>query len=403
MSCSVCGLDQSSCTCHHVSLLGFLSDFRSAAEPAKDVPISPSAAVQEATARARADSDAAPAFTEESGHRNVLQAPADGSPEQTYPYNPPQRSAPPPSNLAPQNSVPDLRIDQTFASAPRQAGGWRLYPPGQGKLTKQSPSQGRTWKVAVVAVAAALTAAGVVYIQSDGHPRGPSTSKVAAPASAPPIPAAEIPLSPAELQGRAVQDGEAQGWVHTEAIMTAPGHRAVYDDDAGPASGRQVITVDGAHAEVIVTPGATYMKGDAAAVTDFFGYPVSLGATLANRWISLVPADSDYSTVTKGVTISSDLTESILYAPLTLTGPTEINGVRVVGITGATSPTPSADAGTATLYVTAVAHPLPVEWAGSSPQGQETVKFSAWGTPQSLSAPSGALPASSIPSNAQLQ
>jgi hypothetical protein len=88
--------------------------------------------------------------------------------------------------------------------------------------------------------------------------------------------------------------------------------------------------------------------------------------------------------------------EVTLTGPLTLTGPARIGGCPVTGVRG--TPTGSAyPAGVqATLYVAASGQPLPVSYQIDSHGIQETVTFSQWGKPLALSAPAGALPASSL-------
>jgi hypothetical protein len=232
-------------------------------------------------------------------------------------------------------------------------------------------------------------------------PPATASQTTAAPLAAPTArgPAGGAPSGSA-LAARAVQDALAKGWAHININTTAPGHLAVYSQDSGPTAGHQVVTVDGSHAEVVLVGGVAYIRGDATAITSFFGYPATQVGRLANQWISLQATDPDYPTVIDAVTLGSALKEATIIGPATNVAETIAAGVKVIAITGAVPQSGGPNA-TGTLYISTGADPLPVQLVETASDGtKSTVTFGSWGTAVPLAAPNAAIPASSIPSSA---
>jgi hypothetical protein len=193
---------------------------------------------------------------------------------------------------------------------------------------------------------------------------------------------------------KAKQDAIRQSWAHLLLSTITADQELDADQDAGLTTGKQLITVGSSHAQVIVMPGKTYLKGDAAAVTDFFGSPPSEVRPLANRWIMFVPSDPSYQDVTDSVTLPSVMDQITLDAPTTTGAITSADGIPAVAITG-TVPDDPADT-TATLYVIPGAHPLPIELSYSELDDQFFLTFTNWGNRVTVTAPTGALPAGSL-------
>jgi len=174
----------------------------------------------------------------------------------------------------------------------------------------------------------------------------------------------------------------------------------VFSQDSGTDGGRQVITIDSTvHTTVLLINGVGYVEGNEAALATFFGFAPSEAGSLAGRWISFQPGDTagatGYTAVTAGITLASVSGEVTLTGGLTLTGPARIDGRAVIGVRG--TPTGSQAAGLrATLYVAATGQPLPVSYQIDSQGYQDTVTFGQWGEALNLSAPAGAIPASSL-------
>ncbi len=108
---------------------------------------------------------------------------------------------------------------------------------------------------------------------------------------------------------------------------------------------------------------AAYARADAVAVTSFLGFPASQVQRLAGHWISLVSTDAGYQTVSQGVTLASALGEETIASPEKVGAPTVLD---VVGSDGS----------------------------------KTSARFSAWGAVAPLTAPSGAIPAATVPVDA---
>jgi hypothetical protein len=176
--------------------------------------------------------------------------------------------------------------------------------------------------------------------------------------------------------------------------------------DAGPDSGRQIITEGTQKFEVLVVGSACFFKGNAIALTDNLGLSSSQAATEAGQWISLATTDAPYATVYAAVTAPSALADNITVVPQAV-ATTTVDGHRVQTVSGAIAPVkiagqPVAPKGTAALAVRATAPHLPVRYRERSTQVSSgrghrlgvsisTVTFSRWGQSLSITAPTGAV------------
>ena len=227
----------------------------------------------------------------------------------------------------------------------------------------------------------------------------PRPTTTDAPANAPASKPGYIP-SASTLVLTADNDALSEGWAHIEVTTSGQGHYADYSEDSGPAIGHQMITIDGAHAEAIVIGGVAYARGDGAAVVNRFGLPAADEWRLANQWILFSGDDAAFSDVSSGVTLRSELGELTLGGTLQVGAPTVIDGVQAVPITGAVTSANGNAPGTGTLYITPGSHTLPVEMDVRAVDGTTSrVRYSQWGVAVALSAPAGAVPASSVASN----
>lgn len=165
------------------------------------------------------------------------------------------------------------------------------------------------------------------------------------------------------------------------------------DQRSGPSEGEQVIRNNrGAVVNVRLVNGTAYVRGNPEAVTSFFGLPQKDVPKVAGKWLAIKASSAGYSSVVSGLTLSSALSEVGLKGKLSETARTTRQGHAVIGIRGLTS-SPDAGGGKGTLYVTASAHPLPVEFDTSS---HERAVFSHWGDHTNITAPSGAKSISAI-------
>ena len=198
-----------------------------------------------------------------------------------------------------------------------------------------------------------------------------------------------------------MQNALAKRWAHLDVTTRSHSDVVVFSQDSGPTSGHQVITINGAHAEALVVGGVAYARADAAAVTSFLGFPASQVQRLAGHWISLVSTDAGYQTVSQGVTLASALGEETIASPEKVGAPTVLYGAGAVPISFTVAPTGGGPSGTGTLYISTGPATLPIELDVVGSDGSKTnARFSAWGAVAPLTAPSGAIPAATVPVDA---
>jgi hypothetical protein len=187
--------------------------------------------------------------------------------------------------------------------------------------------------------------------------------------------------------------------VHADVREVRQSRVAVYSDDAARGAGRQEITISGGeHAMVLVVGKVTYIKGNEAALTGYFGFPSAAAGRLVNRWISFRPGNTGYQELTSGVILAGLAGQLELPGPLTIKAPGMVAGRPAVGVHGTVPASVGAPAGSkATLYVAASGRALPVGYrldrTGSL---QFAATFSRWGERLHLTAPSQAIPVTSI-------
>jgi hypothetical protein len=162
--------------------------------------------------------------------------------------------------------------------------------------------------MALAALLAAAVLAGCGSTStSPGAAYQPAQPAATRASSAQPTPAA-APLAglPASgVLGTALTTMKAAVSVHVDIRQVQQSRIAVYSDDAADGAGRQEITISGGeHAIVLVVGKVTYIKGNDAALTGYFGFPAAVAGRLINRWISFRPGDTGYQQVTSGVTLA---------------------------------------------------------------------------------------------------
>lgn len=120
--------------------------------------------------------------------------------------------------------------------------------------------------------------------------------------------------------------------------------------------------INGAEMAEIVTPSGTYLRGNAAAWTDFIGTPAATATRLADRWVILKAGDPKYQLTTEGVTGNSLLSVFTPEGKLTKSKKlAKVSGHSAVVVYGAASAATGMGAGAeAGLYVSATGDPLPL-------------------------------------------
>jgi hypothetical protein len=231
---------------------------------------------------------------------------------------------------------------------------------------------------------------------------GTSSSPAATATASPSASAAAVPASASARLRAALDALRAAGTVHVDVTSSAPGTSVRFSDDSAASGGRQLITFNKTgHVTILFIPGTAYLKADVPALEGFLGCGQAQAEAAANRWVYLRPGDkfcgTDYGTVTDGITLSSVAGElAMKNGTATATAPATMAGQRVVGVRGQVSggqlPAPAKEV----LYLTDDARLRPVLSEQTAAGIKSEISFSQWGEQLTLTAPKGAVPASSL-------
>jgi len=195
---------------------------------------------------------------------------------------------------------------------------------------------------------------------------------------------------------------KVQSSVHYESRAAAPGRTVVIVADAGTTEGVRSVTVStrgvAGHVMTLLTGNTAYVRGDAAGLTGFLGFPKPTAKRYAGRWLAIPAGSGGFGPATEGVTIVTLLGEMEMAGPYTASGPVSAGGVATHAVHGRVPASLGAGAGPETLFVPVSGRPLPVAQTAQVHQGPThyglTVSYSNWGEPVHVSAPSGAIPIS---------
>jgi hypothetical protein len=268
------------------------------------------------------------------------------------------------------------------------SGGWwlasdgRWYPPQAPATPAVQPLGSRAITICLIA---AMVAGLVLLVAVSRSPTAPPPTAVVA------------PVNPGHtLLAEALRDAGLQGWAHIVVSSTNGSTAVVVTGDAGPNEGQQTLSEGTQSATVIYLDKVAYVHADSVGLAQATLGDGPIGTAAVGRWVSLTSSEPRFGAVARGVTLSSALSEFLDWPnQLAMGNPTTVAGQEVVPITGEVrlSGGPTVKA---TLDVTRGARPLPVEINASSAAASETVIFSHWRQPVTITAPSGAQPASSL-------
>ncbi|MGN6473371.1 MAG: hypothetical protein ACTHK4_06950 [Mycobacteriales bacterium] len=187
-------------------------------------------------------------------------------------------------------------------------------------------------------------------------------------------------VDPKALLAKAFADALTEGSVHAVGRNASKKLGvAVFDDYDAKIGGIQHISIYGGHVSVRVVGPATYFTGDKRGLTRYMGFTPDEVAALHHQWLRLTAGQPGYQEVTAGVTLASTLHEDRIGAPLRLLRERTVNGVRVVGVRGRMLGGGAPKHATATMWISAGADPLPVEFVAATPRLRLTQTFSDWG------------------------
>jgi len=231
---------------------------------------------------------------------------------------------------------------------------------------------------------------------SIGHSARPSLS--ARPSSS----AASLAGQSAEqIMAEAIRAVRAAGSVHVVAHDAAGSKTVTFIDDISATTGREVITTNGGGlATFLLIAGVGYLRGNAAALENYYRIPAPAAAQLRGRWISFRHGDQDYRRLTTQVTLSGFIDSISMEAPLARRGSSPLGNQPAVGVHGTVSAASGAPLGSkATLYVASTGRPLPLSLIGDVPGARLRGTFRNWGEEAlHLAPPPNSIPASSLTS-----
>jgi hypothetical protein len=231
-----------------------------------------------------------------------------------------------------------------------------------------------------------------------GTTPGTTTPGTTTPGTTPPstVPALTDRAPGAALLHTVLADATAQQWVH--GTSTSPAERGAaatsFVSDDGPDRGTQDITVGSLSGAIRVLGDRTYIQGSPESLEALFEVPADIAAPLGGVWITLQPGDSEYHSITIGVTSPSFLQE-IAFTGAVTKGTATVAGAAVTVLEGTLAA--SAGPGTGVLYLTGAAQPLPLTWVEVGSTGTTRTSFADWGHAVTVSAPSGAVPLPTAP------
>ena len=172
--------------------------------------------------------------------------------------------------------------------------------------------------------------------------------------------------------------------------------------DASLTDGDQTVAQGAQHIQVIYVGGVAYVQGNASGLTSAMGFPATVAANYANKWIAVHSTDSLFKSIVAAVTLTGTLAQLNPTGTLTVTAPTTVAGRQAVGVKGGLPGNPQQGVtGTTTLFVATTDPTVPLEFSGTAAQGTQHVQdkgtFTDWGKPLKLTVPTGSVPFSSVP------
>lgn len=207
--------------------------------------------------------------------------------------------------------------------------------------------------------------------------------------------------SAAQVLRLALHNATAAGTMRYRITTQGSGTQQSVSGDASAKGGVVVVTNANGVVRIVVTGGMAYIQSNASvALQGILGLSPAVAGANTNKWISLTPADSQFSQLATAASFSSTLTE---FTPggsqLHLTEKT-VSRRRVGLIDGTGTPVVAVQSYDIQLAVTTRSPVLPVGGAvsvqGNGKTATQIALFALWGKPFPLQAPANATPLSVI-------
>ena len=197
--------------------------------------------------------------------------------------------------------------------------------------------------------------------------------------------------SPAQAVSAALSAGQHQSSVRWASSVTTKGIDNTIITQAGQAAGSQLITwsqgKNVAYLAIELVNGTGYMTGTPGGLYAE-GLTQAAAGSEADKWISLSPSSSAYTSTVSGLTMATTMAQMQMARDVTAVPAATIAGRRYPGYKGITEPFEGGPPLHETIFVSATATPLPVKVV----QDTTTIVFGNWGEAINVSVPKGAVP-----------
>jgi len=217
-------------------------------------------------------------------------------------------------------------------------------------------------------------------------------------------PAGASSLSAAQLLNQAVSAANKAGSMSFDDHTTSGKlTQTLTGAISAPTAAESLTTTGEPDLQVMLVGTTIYVQAGASVLESTLGLPAAASTANAGKWISVQSGDSAFSQLSGQLTLSSELNNYVPTTALRRGKATAVAGHRVIPITGrpASSSSNKGESVSVALYVSPKAPYLPIGGSlVSAKKGTAGVKevavFSNWGKTVVLTAPTGAVPFSSL-------
>lgn len=172
---------------------------------------------------------------------------------------------------------------------------------------------------------------------------------------------------------------------HVNATLTGSSQRTVLNLSLSPKLGGGTISEGGAKFQVVVSGPSFYMKGTKSS-WQAEGWPATVAATVANRWVKVPPSDTQLAQWAE-LTQPKDFVATVLEDP----APTDLTSAGTASVDGRTADVLLSDSGIK-VYIAALGAPYILELQATTATRPELLSFIDFGK-----APMPSVPKTSVP------
>jgi len=217
--------------------------------------------------------------------------------------------------------------------------------------------------------------------------------------SAPTGPPPFSSLRPYAVVQTAVQAANRAGSMHFLDVTTSGKHQVTLIGKISAGAAEEV--VQGTESfEVLLHDATIYVRGSSAFLTSALSLSSAEATAYAGKWISVSSGDNPYEAIAGTLTLEAELNSYLPTSPLKFGRTIKLHGHRVASVLGTAPASVTGSGGSNALFVSATGphYPLGGSLVVTTKNAgyRENAVFSNWGEAVTTSAPSGAVPLSSI-------